>query len=72
MKNNKTKNNKTKNNKIKNNKTKNNKTKNNKTKNNKIKNNKIFHFFEDHSGWMEGIKFSDDQKKIDSIMCKII
>ena len=68
-KNNKTKNNKTKNNKMKNNKTKNNKTKNNKIKNNKIKNNKIFHFFEDHSGWMEGIKFSEDQKKIDSIMC---
>ena len=54
---------------MKNNKTKNNKTKNNKIKNNKIKNNKIFHFFEDHSGWMEGIKFSEDQKKIDSIMC---
>ncbi len=62
------KNNKTKNNKTKNNKTKNNKTKNNKTKNNKTKNNKIFHFFEDHEGWMASIIFNKDEN-IESIMC---
>ena len=37
---------------------------------NKISNkDKIFHFFDDHSGWMKGITFSKDEKKIESIMC---
>ena len=61
-----------KNNKIKN-KTKNkikNKTKNKTKKIEKVSNkDKIFHFFDDHSGWMEGITFSKDEKKIESIMC---
>jgi len=30
---------------------------------------KFFHFFDDHSGWMKGITFSKDEKKIESIMC---
>ena len=30
---------------------------------------KNFHFFDDNSGWMTGITFSKDEKKIESIMC---
>ena len=30
---------------------------------------KIFHFFDDNSGWLKGITFSKDEKKIESIMC---
>ena len=30
---------------------------------------KVFHFFDDHIGWMKGITFSKDEKKIESIMC---
>ena len=30
---------------------------------------KIFHFFDDEIGWMKGITFNKDEKKIESIMC---
>ena len=41
----------------------------NKKNNNIINKDKIFHFFDDHIGWMKGITFDKDEKKIESIMC---
>ena len=47
-----------------------NKTKNKTKKIEKISNkDKVFHFFDDDSGWMRGITFSKDEKKIETIMC---
>ena len=47
-----------------------NKIKNKTKKIEKISNkDKVFHFFDDHIGWMKGITFSKDEKKIESIMC---
>lgn len=47
-----------------------NKAKNKTKKIEKISNkDKVFHFFDDDIGWMRGITFSKDEKKIESIMC---
>ena len=42
---------------------------NNNTKKKENNKDKIFHFYDDHIGWMKGITFSKDEKKIESIMC---
>lgn len=42
---------------------------NNNTKKKENNKDKIFHFYDDHIGWMKGITFSKDEKRIENIMC---